>query len=124
MLANDNDVDGDQITISSVQGAIAGSVATVGAMVVFTPEAGAVGPASFTYTITDSNGGEAIANVDFTIIGNTSSNVPTPNDDNFIPTQPAERIQSLSGDTISVRVCRTEDLKRWPSSDNSSFSDN
>jgi len=100
LLANDIDVDGDQITISSVQGAVGGSVAIVGEMAIFTPEAGALGPASFTYTISDGNGGEATASVDFTIIGSINSNVPTPNDDDLSGTQGADNIDALNGDDV------------------------
>ncbi|WP_143684920.1 tandem-95 repeat protein, partial [Variovorax sp. KK3] len=63
LLANDGDVDGDPLTIVSVQGAVNGSVALVGGNVVFTPAANFNGPASFTYTVSDGNGGTSTATV-------------------------------------------------------------
>ncbi len=51
LLGNDTDPDGNPLTITSVQGAVNGTVALVGGNVVFTPTAGYNGPASFTYTI-------------------------------------------------------------------------
>ncbi len=57
LLANDNDIDGDKLTITSVQAAVHGAVAIVNGQVVFTPDANYNGPASFTYTISDGKGG-------------------------------------------------------------------
>ncbi len=53
LLANDTDLDGDTLTITSVQGATNGTVALVNGSPVFTPNGNYFGPASFTYTITD-----------------------------------------------------------------------
>ena len=64
VLSNDSDVDGDNLTITQVNGqaitnggpavtVVNGSVALVGGQLVFTPSANYHGPASFTYTITD-----------------------------------------------------------------------
>ena len=63
VLSNDNDLDGDALTISAVDGqAIAeggtvivsnGSVTLTGGQLVFTPDANYTGPISFTYTVTD-----------------------------------------------------------------------
>ncbi|MGB4072523.1 cadherin-like domain-containing protein, partial [Pseudomonas sp.] len=63
LLGNDNDRDGDALTIISVQGATHGSVALVGGNVVFTPNANYNGPATFTYTVSDGQGGTASATV-------------------------------------------------------------
>ncbi|HSN34625.1 MAG TPA: tandem-95 repeat protein, partial [Ideonella sp.] len=80
MLANDSDVDGDTLTITSVQGATHGTVAIVAGQVVFTPDANYNGPANFTYTVSDGHGGTASAtvNVDVTPVNDP----PTPRDDN------------------------------------------
>ena len=64
LLGNDSDVDGDTLTITSVQGANNGTVALVGGNVVFTPDSNFHGPAGFTYTISDGHGGTSTATVD------------------------------------------------------------
>ena len=64
VLGNDSDVDGDDLTITHVDGVAItsggpavsvtnGTVALVSGQLVFTPAANYYGPASFTYTITD-----------------------------------------------------------------------
>jgi hypothetical protein len=67
LLANDSDADGDALTVVSVQDAVNGTVALAGGNVVFTPDADYFGPASFTYTVSDGNGGTATATVDITV---------------------------------------------------------
>jgi hypothetical protein len=79
LLANDVDVDGDTLTITSVQNASNGSVALVGGNVVFTPPPNYSGPASFTYTVSDGSGGTSTATVFITV---TSVNdAPVANND-------------------------------------------
>ena len=57
LLANDIDADGDSLSLLTVASGPGGSVAIDAAGdVVFTPAPGAVGPASFTYTIGDGQG--------------------------------------------------------------------
>ena len=53
LLANDIDVDGDALTITSVQDGVNGRANLVGSYVVFTPPFNSNGPAQFTYTISD-----------------------------------------------------------------------
>jgi Ca2+-binding RTX toxin-like protein len=67
LLANDSDVDGGTLSITSVQGAVNGTVAIVGSNVVFTPNLHHSGPASFTYTLSDGQGGTATGTVNLTI---------------------------------------------------------
>ncbi|MFZ2307257.1 MAG: Calx-beta domain-containing protein, partial [Rhodoferax sp.] len=67
LLINDSDVDGDPLTLFSVQDANHGSVAMVGSDVVFTPTAGYTGAASFSYTISDGQGGTSTATVDVNV---------------------------------------------------------
>lgn len=73
LLANDSDDDGDTLTITSVQGAVGGTVAMNGTTITFTPTANYNGDASFTYTASDGNGGTSTATVSFTI-----ADVPEP----------------------------------------------
>ncbi len=68
LLANDQDVENDHLTITSVQGATHGSVALDGqGNAVFTGAANYSGPAEFTYTISDGHGGTATGQVAATI---------------------------------------------------------
>ena len=73
LLGNDSDVDGNPLTIAAVGSAIGGTVALVDGNVVFTPNAGYSGPASFDYTAADGNGGQDTATVSLTVL---AANVP------------------------------------------------
>jgi T1SS-143 domain-containing protein len=67
LLANDTDVDGDILTISTLSGASNGTLSVVGGNIVFTPNANYNGPASFTYTISDGKGGFASGQVSINV---------------------------------------------------------
>jgi hypothetical protein len=76
LLANDTDIDGDILSISAVSAAVGGAVALApDGSVVFTPTQGFVGQASFSYTVSDGNGGEVVANVEFPVAINTAPTV-------------------------------------------------
>ena len=79
LLQNDKDGNGNPLSIVSVQGATNGTVALVDGNVVFTPTANYNGPASFTYTISDSNGSTSTAAVDVTV--NAVNDAPNVNTD-------------------------------------------
>ncbi|MEM1040691.1 MAG: Ig-like domain-containing protein, partial [Pseudomonadota bacterium] len=92
VVPNDTDIDGDALTVTSVDGqaisdggaavAVAnGTVALIGGELVFTPAVDYVGAATFTYTVDDGNTGTATA-----IVTGTVSNVndaPVAQDDTF-----------------------------------------
>ncbi|MBB4862598.1 VCBS repeat-containing protein [Pseudomonas nitritireducens] len=63
LLGNDSDVDGDSLSIVSVQGAVNGSVKLENGNVVFSPSKDFNGTGSFTYTISDGHGGTSTATV-------------------------------------------------------------
>ena len=64
LLSNDSDPDTDPLSLISVQDAVNGAVnLNAGGQVVFTPTEGFYGDASFTYTISDGNGGTDTATV-------------------------------------------------------------
>ena len=65
LLSNDHDPENDQLTVVSVQGGqdTHGTVVLQNGVVVFTPDEGYDGPATFQYTITDGNGGTSTATV-------------------------------------------------------------
>ncbi len=64
VLANDSDVDGDVLTVTSLTQPSHGSATIVGgATVTYTPQSGFSGPDTFSYTIQDGQGGTAGATV-------------------------------------------------------------
>jgi VCBS repeat-containing protein len=68
LLANDLDVDGDQLTLASVGDATHGTVyLDVEANPVFTPDLNFYGAAGFTYTLADGQGGSSTAAVAITV---------------------------------------------------------
>ncbi|MBB6055796.1 retention module-containing protein [Tolumonas osonensis] len=91
LLANDSDIDGDPLSIVSVQNAVNGAVSLVNGNVVFTPATDYNGPASFTYTISDGKGGTDTATVTITI---------TP--DNDPPVALADNYSVLEDHTLTV----------------------
>ncbi|THK39034.1 DUF4082 domain-containing protein [Ensifer sp. MPMI2T] len=70
LLANDNDPDGDPLSITGVGNAVNGSVTfdSQSNVVTFTPANNYTGPASFSYTISDGLGGTAAAQVSLNVI--------------------------------------------------------
>lgn len=69
LLANDNDPDGDPIVITGVNNAVNGSASynTASQTVTFIANAGYSGPASFSYSISDGQGGTSSAQVSLTV---------------------------------------------------------
>lgn len=70
LLVNDTDPNGDPLAIASVGAAQNGTVAfdAVSNIVTFTPVSGYVGPAGFTYEVSDGRGGTSTASVDLSIL--------------------------------------------------------
>ncbi|MEM9498243.1 MAG: Ig-like domain-containing protein [Pseudomonadota bacterium] len=80
LLSNDSDPDGDDLTIASVGSASNGSVVDNGdGTVTYTPDANFNGSDSFTYTVSDGNGGTSSATVSLTI--SAVNDDPQANDD-------------------------------------------
>lgn len=67
VLDNDTDVDNDSLSVTSVGSAANGMTSFTSGNVTYTPNAGYVGNDSFTYTISDGNGGSAGATVNVTV---------------------------------------------------------
>ncbi len=69
VLANDTDVDGDQLTVTAVTQPASGSaaIAAGGTNIIYTPTAGFSGVAQFTYTVGDGQDGTATATVRVTV---------------------------------------------------------
>jgi hypothetical protein len=67
LLANDTDIDGDQVFFGQFFQPAHGTLVQVGTTVTYTPDAGFVGQDSFTYTVFDVNGGAASATATITV---------------------------------------------------------
>ena len=93
VVANDTDVEGDPLTVSAVTQGTNGAVTFAGGSVTYTPNPNFNGPDSFTYTVSDGNGGTDTATVDVTV---SPVNDPgTVTIDNLTPAQ---------GDTLTANV--------------------
>jgi VCBS repeat-containing protein len=80
VLANDTDPDGDTLSIVSVAAGSNGTAIVQAGKVVYTPNSGFVGSDTFTYTMSDGQGGSAIGNVSVSVAPPPNS-APTANDD-------------------------------------------
>ncbi len=70
VLANDTDIDGGALSVTAVTQPAHGTAAISGGVnVVYTPASGYSGSDSFTYTVSDGNGGTATAAVNLTVSG-------------------------------------------------------
>ena len=67
VLGNDDDVDGDMLTVSGAGTASHGSTEVSGGVLTYTPAAGYTGPDAFDYTVSDGAGGHATAIVAMTV---------------------------------------------------------
>ncbi len=92
VLANDSDVDGDSLTVSAVGQAAHGSVVVDASnRLVYTPQTNWNGTDSFTYTVSDGNGGSDQATVQVTV--NAVNDAPVVSD---IPDQTIDEGQSFT----------------------------
>ncbi len=67
VLALASDIDSASLTLQSVQGAGHGTVSLVAGQAVYVPEADYTGPDSFTYTVSDGDGGVSTGTVSVTV---------------------------------------------------------
>jgi VCBS repeat-containing protein len=84
VLNNDEDVDGDPLTITAVGKAANGIVAISSdkKTVTYTPDEGFNGTDGFTYTVSDGNGGTATAEVTVTVVPKPVNNPPVADNKN------------------------------------------
>jgi large repetitive protein len=68
VLANDDDVDGDSLTITAAGGATRGAVSFTATGVGYKPNANAFGSDTVTYTVADGRGGTATGSIAITIL--------------------------------------------------------
>ncbi|WP_235848039.1 Ig-like domain-containing protein [Mycolicibacterium holsaticum] len=88
VLANDTDVDGDELTVTTVGSASNGTVTLADGVITYTPNADFQGADSFTYTVSDGNGGTATATVYVTV--NSVNDAPVAFDDFYVTRQGME----------------------------------
>ncbi|KUJ76298.1 hypothetical protein AVO45_13430 [Ruegeria marisrubri] len=113
LLDGDTDADGDTLTVVSVSDTVNGSTSLddkgdadpTNDEVIFTPDAGYDGPASFDYTVADGFGGEDKVTVDVTVLGasepNNGGNIGGgKSGDTLIGTSVDEKISGGSGDDL------------------------
>ncbi len=80
VLANDSDVDGDNLTIASITPGSNGNTTIIDSEIVYIPESNFTGEDSFTYSVDDGNGGTDTAQVNVKVIdsgSNSSNNNPS-----------------------------------------------
>ena len=103
VLANDTDADGNTLTITGVTQGANGSVAITGGGtgLTYTPNANYFGPDSFTYTISDGNGGTDTATVSVNVTSVNDN--PTANDDSATVAEDsgANAINVLANDSFA-----------------------
>jgi RNase H-fold protein (predicted Holliday junction resolvase) len=107
VLANDSDVDGDVLTITSAT-PTNGAVGIVGTNLLFTPASNFVGVATIGYAISDGNGGTASALV--TVIVTLGTNTPpvavddtaTISEDTVLTMDPRNNDYDVDGDPLTI----------------------
>ncbi|WP_129139544.1 tandem-95 repeat protein, partial [Modicisalibacter coralii] len=101
LLANDSDVDGDTLTITSVSGAEHGSVVlNADGSITFTPAADYNGAASFDYTVSDGQGGSATATVGVRVT--PVNDDPSAGDDNADPNAANDALTTAEDTALTI----------------------
>ncbi|WP_413205424.1 tandem-95 repeat protein [Rhodospirillum sp. A1_3_36] len=103
LLANDSDIDGDTLTIASVTSVSGGTVTLDGAgNVLFVPDTGFSGTATFTYTVSDGHGGTGTALVSVEVVDVDSNSDPIAVDDYLFGTGGDDTLNGGDGDDTLI----------------------
>lgn len=108
LLANDSDYENNDLSLISVQDSTFGVATIFGQNIVFTPEQGFVGGASFTYTISDGNGNTASATV--AVLINPASDAASITNDILYGDAGGNVIDALSGNDIIYGLDGNDEL--------------
>ena len=102
LTANDTDPDGDPLSITGVSNATNGSVVqTADGHIVFTPGTDYVGAASFTYALSDGQGGVAIGTASLSFVAPPSVNLTgTPGNDTLSGGAGDDTLTGLAGNDV------------------------
>ena len=101
VLANDADVDGDVLTVTGVTAPTHGAaLLNADGSITYTPSANYNGPDSFSYVISDGNGGTATAQVDITVA--PVNDAPVANGQSVSTTEGTPVAITLSGSDIET----------------------
>ena len=108
VIKNDSDIDGDSLSIKSVSNPAHGKAEIKDGKIVYTPNANYNGSDSFSYTISDGNGGEDSANISITV--NAINDDPEANDDSAntdedrsITIDVIKNDSDIDGDSLSIK---------------------
>jgi len=101
VLANDEDVDGDALTVT-LNNTPENATASVNAdgTITFTPDEGFFGETSFDYTVTDTSGSTATATATVTVSG--SAGLPDAQDDSFTVAEDSEATLDVLANDLGV----------------------
>lgn len=107
VAANDSDPGGDAFSVTAVSAPAHGaaSIGLAGSSVVYVPAGGFVGSDSFTYTITDIDGGTATATVSMTVVNAppiANNDTGTGSNTNFPPINVLANDNDPGGDLLTV----------------------
>ena len=102
VLANDSDPDGDTLTVTTVTQGTAGRVANNGTAVTYVPTLNFHGSDSFSYTISDGQGGTATAIVSVTVI--PSNDAPVAMDDIAVTAEDTAVSVATNGTAVAYTV--------------------
>lgn len=107
LVSNDSDADGDVLS-ASVGSVANGSVAQVGGDLVFTPTAGFVGETTFTYQLSDGNGGTDTAVV--TLVVRDLKDFATEGPDTIFGTAGPDEMIGLGGNDLLYGLSSADSL--------------